>query len=74
MKALVTYDSLHGNTEKIAHAISDGLAGAGAPAGAVAGRSRPVCTREPRLERACALAWMMGSLMEERRGRSSAQP
>ncbi len=33
MKALVTYDSLHGNTEKIAHAISDGLAGAGASAG-----------------------------------------
>jgi flavodoxin I len=28
MKALVIYDSLHGNTEKIAHAICDGLAGA----------------------------------------------
>jgi flavodoxin len=26
MKALVIYDSLHGNTEKIAHAIGDGLA------------------------------------------------
>ena len=28
MKALVIYDSLHGNTEKIAHAIGAGLSGA----------------------------------------------
>ena len=28
MKALVIYDSLHGNTEKIARAIGDGLSGA----------------------------------------------
>ena len=28
MKALVIYDSLYGNTEKIAHAIGDGLCGA----------------------------------------------
>lgn len=35
MKAMVIYDSLHGNTEKIARAIGDGLSGALAAPGSV---------------------------------------
>ncbi len=33
MRTLVSYDSLHGNTEKIAHAVGDGLAVAAASSG-----------------------------------------
>jgi flavodoxin len=35
MKAVVIYDSLYGNTEKIAHAIADGLSGAMGASGSV---------------------------------------
>jgi flavodoxin I len=45
MKALLIYDSLYGNTEKIAHAIGDGLAGAIGESGSIGlvrvGEARP---------------------------------